>query len=439
MRKIVLALVLVAGVSAHAQQKTSNYAQQMTQSQAKDWTMRKPWDYVAGLVSKSVLKATEQYPNQEWTDSAYVWAKAYADLAINEDGTFKDFKKGNIDNIASGKVLFELYRHEAALDAKNGTHNADRYLKAADWLHTYLVLSYPRIKKGDAKGGFFHKEIYPNQMWLDGLYMGAAFYAEWLANRDPKNYSAWSDVANQFVIINNHTYNPLTGLNYHAWSADPTDENSFWARQEGAFKGCSQEYWGRGMGWFFASLIDVLEVMPKDHEDFVVLQRIAQQVAAGLKNWQDEESGCWYQLLQYDASFTSKCDAHNYLESSASSMFTYAYLKGIRIGVLPKIAYMQTAVKAYEGLIKTFISTNEDGTINLNNTCRSAGLGPAKDPSRDGTADYYLCGKDITMVSNEGKAIGPFIMASLEYETYLKEQNAPKPAPRKKVVQRRRK
>ena len=169
------------------------------------------------------------------------------------------------------------------------------------------------------------------------------------------------------------------------------------------------------MGWFFAALVDVLEVMPQSHPDYQKLVKITNEVAAGLARWQDKKSGVWYQLLQYDNSYMSHCGIANYLESSASSMFTYAYLKGLRIGVLPA-KYKKVAAKAYKGLLKTFITKNEDGTLNINQSCRSAGVGPAKSPDRDGSADYYLCGGDVRIVFNEGKAIGPFIMASLEYE-----------------------
>ncbi len=404
--------LLLASLSVNAQPR---YSQKMAESQGKQWTHGKSWDYVNGLVAKSLLNLCEQYQYADWTSDYYQWAKDYADTAINPDGTFKDFKKGNIDNINSGKVLFALYRREKVLDGQRGTHEADRYKVAADWLRNYLVNDYSRIRSGDAKGCFFHKDIYPDQIWLDGLYMGAAFYAEWQGNFDAGNMEAWADIAHQFETIARHAYDADKQLFYHAWSANPEDPNSFWANKEEPYKGCSKEFWGRGMGWYFAALVDVLEVMPASHAGYPVLKKIVNDVAEGLARWQDPASGVWYQLLQYDASYVGRCGIANYLESSASSMFVYAYLKGIRLGVLPD-SYKEMAEKAYAGLLKTFVTENEDGTFNLNQSCRSAGLGPAKDPSRDGTADYYLCGKDVTVVNNEGKAIGPFIMASLEYE-----------------------
>ena len=136
------------------------------------------------------------------------------------------------------------------------------------YLYNYLRYEYSRIPEGDAKGGFFHKDIYPQQMWLDGLYMGAAFYAEWLHNFAANDMDGWSDIANQFIIIHRHTYDANKQLNYHAWAADPNDVNAFWANKKEPFLGCSKEFWGRGMGWFFAALVDVLEVMPQSHPDY---------------------------------------------------------------------------------------------------------------------------------------------------------------------------
>ena len=391
------------------------YSRRMVESHGKAWSADKKWDYVSGLVTKSLLKCTTQYPEDGWSLTAYDWCKYYADEALNDDGSFKAFKKGNIDNIASGKVFFELYHRELAKGTDEGKANASKYKVAADYLYNYLRYEYSRIQLEDGKNGFFHKDIYPNQMWLDGLYMGAAFYAEYLANFAPEDTEGWADIANQFITIHKHTYDPAKKLNYHGWSADPKDSNSFWANRDGEFKGCSSEFWGRGMGWFFAALVDVLEVMPKIHANYAEVKGILAQVAEGLKQWQDAESGVWYQLLQYDASFVGECGKSNYLEASASCMFTYSYLKALRLGLIDE-SYRAVAEKAYAGVLKTFVSENSDKSLNLNFSCKSAGLGPAKSPQRDGSASYYLCGSDVTMVSNEGKSIGPFIMASLEWE-----------------------
>ena len=389
------------------------------------------------FVANSVLKAWEMYPEQtEYYDAV----KAFADLSTSEDGTEILNSKGqtalrpsNIDDLPAGRIYFTLYKEELR---KGNEKDAERYKTAAGIIRNKLKFDHERI--GEDKpgtGGFFHKAVYPNQMWLDGLYMGSTTYAEWQhffgTGDEQDNTDSWSDIAKQFITIHGYTYNPDKQLNYHAWSADPTDTNSFWANQSGPYLGCSSEFWGRGMGWYIAALVDVLEYMPKDHEDYNKVLDIFNQVAAGLKRWQDPASGVWYQLLQYDAATTSATqkdgindeynigEQANYLEASCSSIFTYAYFKGIRLGLLDKDTYLPVAEKAYKGLLDTFI-TEEDGRIHINQVCASAGLGPAKDQSRTGTVNYYLSGKDITVVENEGKAIGPFIMASVEFETYMR-------------------
>lgn len=189
---------------------------------------------------------------------------------------------------------------------KGNTKDANRYKNAASLIRNKLKYDHSRIPEGlPGAGGFFHKAVYPNQMWLDGLYMGSTIYAQWqhvFGQDDAEdNAQSWADIALQFKTINKYTYDEGKQLNYHAWSATPEDENSFWANQEEPFKGCSKEFWARGMGWYFAALADVLEYMPKDHADYPDVLAIFNQVAAGLKRWQDPVSGVWYQLLQYDA------------------------------------------------------------------------------------------------------------------------------------------
>lgn len=384
------------------------------------------WDYVPGLVAYSVLKAWEQYPEKE---EYYRVVKAYADHTLQGQDTVR-VGQSNIDDLAAGKIFFTLYKAELK---KGNAADATRYKNCATFLRNKLKFNHSRIDVSKpGAGGFYHKAQYPNQMWLDGLYMGPALYAGWQDNfgrETADNFDAWSDIALQFKTLNKYTYDPQKQLNYHAWSADPTDENSFWARKDGEFKGCSPEFWARGMGWYFAALVDVLELMPKNHPDYKALSDIINQVAVGLARYQDQRSGVWYQLLQYDETkygdskgdliageIYNKCNNANYLESSASSMFTYAYLKGIRLGLLDKNKFAPVADKAYLGLLKTFIREGQNGEMDIIQSCASAGLGPAKDKSRTGTTNYYLCGTDVVVTQNEGKAIGPFILASLEYE-----------------------
>lgn len=439
MKRILYFVLLISIVSSckQADSPAVVYSQDMVESVAlKTFKSNKReqhlatahWDYVPGLVAFSVLKAWQQYPERvEYYDAV----KAYADFCLNGQDTIA-VGESNIDDLAAGKIFFTLYEAEMK---KGNEDDAQRYKACATFLRNKLKFNHKRID-GDkpGAGGFFHKAIYPNQMWLDGLYMGPSMYAEWQAMfgeelGEEDNVQSWSDIAMQFTIIHQHTYDKEKKLNYHAWSADPADLNSFWARQDGELKGCSPEFWGRGMGWYFAAVIDVLGLMPNTHPDYAKLVSIANDVAEGLALYQDKATGSWYQLLQYDNQVKSDnigdtvgnevynvCDKSNYMEASASGMFTYAYLKGMRLGVLDRKKYNDVATKAYQGLVDNFIRKDENGDLRIVQSCASAGLGPAKDHSRTGTINYYLCGKDVIVTENEGKAIGSFIMASLEFE-----------------------
>jgi len=427
------------GNTSHKEETQIIYSQKMVEQRAlKTFLSNKKeqqlatahWDYVPGLVAFSVLKAWVQYPDKT---EYYNIVKQYADYCLRGQDTIK-VGESNIDDLAAGKIFFALYETELK---KGNDEDAKRYKDCATFLRNKLKYNHKRIDASKpGAGGFFHKDQYPNQMWLDGLYMGTAMYAVWqdyfgeeLGSED--NMESWTDIASQFKIIHQFTYDSIKRLNYHAWSADPMDENSFWARKEDPYKGCSPEFWGRGMGWYFAAIIDVLELMPSNHPDYPELKRIANEIAKGLTQYQDKSSGCWYQLLQYDSvvkadnegdiigeNIYNVCDKPNYIESSTSSMFTYAYFKGIRLNILDKNIYLPVAEKAYQGLLNSFIREGNNGELDILQSCASAGLGPAKDKSRTGSINYYLCGKDVSITQNEGKAIGPFIMASLEYEQH---------------------
>ena len=367
------------------------------------------WDYVSGLVAKSILKAWEQYKDKSWSQYYFTGIQDFAD---NQTMTLGE---SNIDDLNAGKIFFELYR--GAIEKGQST-KAAKYKTNATLCRNTLKNNHQRITSPlPGAGGFWHKKQYTNQMWLDGLYMGPALYAEWQGNfgaelGETDNTQSWNDIALQFDTIFIKTWDSSKKLNYHAWSAEPTNAASFfWANSS---TGRSQEFWGRGMGWFFAALIDVLEFIPENHPAKMRLTNYANQVADGLKARQDQTSGCWYQLLQYDnAKKGTSCNISNYLESSASCMFTYSYLKGMRLGILDKGIYSQMAEKAYKGIIENFVVEETNGKIKLIQSCESAGLSN----TRKGDANYYLCGSDVIINNNtEGKVLGPFIMASLEYE-----------------------
>ncbi|MDA3881132.1 MAG: glycoside hydrolase family 88 protein [Prolixibacteraceae bacterium] len=366
------------------------------------------WDYVPGLVAKAVIMAWEQYQDETWSQS---WHSSIEDYA---DNTPMHLGYSNIDDLNAAKMFFELYRGAKKIgdDGK-----AAIYKEKATLCRYKLKYEHMRIGKNlPGSGGFWHKKQYVNQMWLDGLYMGPSLYAEWQSNfgeeiNKEDNIESWNDIVMQFDTIFKYTWDEKKKLCYHAWSAEPLNKaSSFWADSE---TGRSQEFWARGIGWFFAALVDVLEFIPESHPGRNNLVQYTQLVADGLKERQDENTGCWYQLLQYDDSMVGSCGVKNYLESSASSMFTYAFLKAIRLGVVSEKEYLLMAKKAYKGLIEQFVVEEDAGTIKLIQSCESAGLSG----TRKGDADYYLCGKDVPIHNNtEGKVLGPFIMASLEFE-----------------------
>jgi unsaturated rhamnogalacturonyl hydrolase len=430
-RKISLATVLLfatfATLPAITFQQDTLYSRWMIHSRMGDFRSKSntegfltpssartaSWDYVSGLVAKAILKTWEYYKNESW--SAYYFT-GIQDFA---DNTTMVLGASNIDDLNAGKIFFELYR--GALE-KGQTAKADTYKTNVTICRNTLKLHHARIKAPlPGASGFWHKNQYVNQMWLDGLYMGAALYAEWQGNfgaelGDSDNTASWNDIALQFDTIFKHTWDANKQLNYHAWSAEPANAaSSYWADPE---TGRSQEFWARGVGWFFAALVDVLEYMPAHHPARNRLVNYTNLVASGLKARQNTATGCWYQLLQYDDSKKgTSCNQSNYPESSASSMFTYSYLKGIRLGILDKKTYETMAKKAYRGLIENFVVQDNNGNIKLIQSCESAGLSG----TRKGDANYYLCGNDVTINNDtEGKVLGPFIMASLEYEKTCK-------------------
>ena len=387
------------------------------------------WDYVPGLVAKGILKAYTQYKDSTWSAYWLEGVRNYADAHM--DITFDEYKgkdrRDDIDWLNAAKIFFELHEHTGKDMYKEKVEDACRVLSTQ---HGRIQAPLP------GAGGFWHKggglvKGYDNQMWLDGLYMGAAMYGEYVGRYAPEDEQAWADIALQFDTVFHYTWNEEEKLCHHAWSAAPWQENSFWADPK---TGRSAEFWARGMGWFFAALVDVLEYMPagvdvnaSGVDARTRLMGYLEKVEKKKKNRQDNESGCWYQLLKYDDTFVAEsyngvaCGHANYLEASASSMFTYAYLKAMRLGLLDKGKYADMAVKAYKGLIEEFVVENADGTISIVSSCESAGLGggaKSGEPKyRDGSAAYYLCGYDVPVNDHtEGKALGPFIMASLEYE-----------------------
>ena len=344
-----------------------------------DYNPKPVWNYTQGLVAQSMIQVWKAGNNKTY----YTYAKEYADKFIDSKGNISGYKieEYNIDCVNSGKFLFDLF--EKTKD--------ERYRKAIILLRNQLK-TQPRT----SEGGFWHKQRYPNQMWLDGLYMGAPFYAQYaVAFNEP---AIFDDVVNQFVIIHKHTFNPKIGLNYHGWDESKTQK---WANPE---TGCSPNFWGRAMGWYVVALVDVLDFIPQEHAGRARILEILNQVVVGVKKYQDPKTGLWYQVLDQGQR------EGNYLEATASSMFTYALLKASRKGYISN-DYKATAIKAYNGILKNLIQNNGDGTINLTKCCSVAGLGG--NPYRDGSYGYYV---HEPVRANDAKGVGPFIMASLEFD-----------------------
>lgn len=348
-----------------------------------DFQPRLKWDYCHGLELQAMLDVYDTYGDKK----IYDYALAYADTMIHADGSIKTYKlhEYNIDRLNSGKFLFRLYEQSKEL----------KYKKAIDLLRSQLD-THPR----NEDGGFWHKKIYPNQMWLDGLYMASPFYAEYaFRNNRPQDYG---DVINQFLTVARHTYDPENGLYRHACDVSRKQ------RWGDPVTGQSAHAWGRAMGWYAMAFVDALDFIPR-HEAgrdsmLVILNNIATQV----KRLQDPQTGLWYQVLDKSGA------KDNYVESSCSAMFVYTLFKAVRMGYIAP-SYLEVALKGYEGMLKHFIEVDEAGVVSITRACAVAGLGGDK-IYRSGDYDYYI---NETIRSNDPKAVAPFIMASLEYERLL--------------------
>jgi len=341
------------------------------------------WSYPNGLVLKGAEEVYKKTGKKEYFD----YIKGYADEMVNPDGTIKTYEinKYNIDMLNSGNVLLYLY----SVDKK------ENYLKALQLLRSQLN-DHPRT----SEGGFWHKKIYPNQMWLDGLYMGEPFYANYtqMFDKGETATKAYNDIVNQFDLIEKHLKDSKTGLLYHGWDES---KQQAWADKQ---TGLSPNFWGRAMGWYGMAIVDVLDFLPQNHPGRARLISYLNSYSEALVKVQDSKTGLWYQVLDKGG------EKGNYLEASGSSMFIYTFAKGARKGYLPT-SYKAIAKKGYDGIIKNLITVEKDGTVNLNQNCAVAGLGGT--PYRSGTYEYYV---NEEIRSNDPKGTGPFILASLELE-----------------------
>lgn len=390
-------IILIAGCFSLLQCQTSpkpsplDMAEKMAESVMKrapaawmtDYVKKPKWEYTQGLVCKSFEQLYQVTGKQSYFD----YEKGYADTLILNDGTILNYKKEeyNIDQINSGKILFLLY--SKTKDPK--------YKIAIETLRDQMR-THPRT----SEGGFWHKLRYPSQMWLDGLYMGSPFLAEYAIKfNEPE---LLDDVVNQFITVQKYTLDAKTGLNYHGWDESKQQK---WANPQ---TGQSPHFWGRAMGWYCMALVDVLDFIPENHPKRSEIIDILQKTMTALVTVQDSTSGVWYQVLDQGNR------KGNYLESTASCMFVYSMLKAVRKGYIPK-TFLTQATKGYNGILKNFIKENPDSTISLTQCCSVAGLGG--NPYRDGSYEYYI-GEPIR--DNDPKGVGPFIMACIEMDQVKK-------------------
>ena len=384
---LVLLIAMAGNLCFAAQAKERPWSERAAISTIERWPdgrfvpagQRWAWNYELGTLLEGM--------DAVWLNTAdpryYKYIKSSVDQFVAPDGSIATWKpeENQLDNILLGRQLLLLY----------GVTQDARYAKAATLLYEQL-LHQPRT----ASGGFWHKQRYPNQMWLDGLYMAEPFYAEYAATfHHPE---VFKDITHQFVLMDGHARDGKTGLLYHGWDESKQER---WADKQ---TGLSSQFWARAMGWHMMALVDTLAYYPEDNASRKHLNAELEKDAAAVARYQDNVTGLWYQVLDRSGA------KGNYLESSASCMFVYALARGVRQGYLPQ-RYLANAERGYKGILSRFIEARPGDEVSLNGTVKGAGLGG--DPYRDGSYSYYIGEKTIT---NDPKGVGAFLLASAEME-----------------------
>jgi unsaturated rhamnogalacturonyl hydrolase len=370
---------------------THLYSQQLTWSQrAANSTMQRwpdgryvppdahwAWNYDLSVVLNGMHAIWYNTADRRY----YQYLKDSVDQFVQPDGSIATYDpaKNSLDNIAMGRDVLLLY----------GVTRDAKYYKAATLLRKQLS-TQPRTPSG----GFWHKQIYPDQMWLDGLYMAEPFYAAYAAAfQEPQDFA---DITKQFVLIEKHTRDPKSGLLYHAWDES---QKEAWANKT---TGTSSFFWGRSMGWYMMALVDTLPYYKQDDPGRAQLLAILDRTARAVARVQDANTGLWYQILDKPQA------KGNYLESSASCMFTYAFAKGVRLGYLPQ-SYSKNAEHGWQGILSHFVEVGADGAVTITKTVGGLGLGAG----RDGSYEYYV---GVPVKSNDPKGVGAFLLAASEMD-----------------------
>ncbi|WP_438495245.1 glycoside hydrolase family 88/105 protein [Paenibacillus sp. IHBB 3054] len=336
------------------------------------------WAYVPGMLLMAMARAGVQLAEPEYLS----FMTRHMDSFIREDGSIRSYtlEEYNLDQINQGKNLFRLYQQTGET----------RYAEAAHLLAAQLI-GHPRT----SEGGFWHKKVYPFQMWLDGLYMASPFLAEY--GKVFQRPELIDEAAHQLLLVERRTRDPRTGLLYHGWDESREQE---WADSS---TGLSSHFWSRAMGWYAMAVVDCLEHFPVTHPQRGTIIGIFQRMCGALAEVQDSKTGLWYQVLDQAGR------KGNYLEASGSCMFVYAMAKGLRLRYLEP-SFKDVMLQGYEGILAHLTSEDEQG-VHLHKICHGAGL--SKD--RNGSYDYYI---SEAMVSDAAMGVAPFLLASLEVEGY---------------------
>lgn len=384
---LLLAGSLFSCGTAQKQEEAVKWSERMAQSEMirfpEPWMIEKAtkprWGYTHGLVVKSMLEVWKKTGDRTYFD----YAKIYADSLINQEGKIRmNYLSYNIDNINPGKTLFDFYA-----ETKD-----NRYKIAMDTLVKQMS-EQPRT----SEGGFWHKKIYENQMWLDGIFMASPYLAQYGVTFNDS--TLFDEVVKQITLMAKYSYDSKTGLYLHGWDES---KKQLWANKE---TGCSPNLWSRSIGWYAVALVDVLDYLPQNQQGREEILAIIDTLAQGIVKYQDPETGVWWQVTDQGSR------QGNYLESSASALFVYFLSKAINEGYISKAEYGDATQKAFDGMVEQFVKEEANGTYTLTNCCAVAGLGGKG--NRDGSFAYYI---NEPIIENDPKSVGAFILAALEYE-----------------------
>ena len=387
---VALAAVCMSSANAHAQNAARRTQAPTPASATALWSVRMSdavlsrspqtstrWDYTAGLVLLAIDRVGEHTKLPRFAQ----YVKRNMDQFVDSAGTIIGYKADefNLDQINQGRLLFPLLTRTGL----------PRYRTAIETLRAQL-----RAQPRTADGGFWHKKVYPQQMWLDGLYMAEPFYVHYAKSYNDS--AAYTDALHQFLLLASRARDPQTGLMYHAWDASHSQP---WADSA---TGTSHQFWGRAVGWYLVAAMDVLDDLPANHPARAALLDVVGDLAEAVARVQEPVSGVWYQILDQPGR------TGNYREASASSMFVYAFAKGAKHGWLPH-KFLTLANRGFDGIVREFVKTDSAGRPSLTGICSVAGLGG--NARRDGSFAYYI---SEPVVADDYKGVGPFIMAALE-------------------------